>query len=543
MFPELLAFRKVTIKAILRCQAAWLFVAVGLFVNGCSRPGTTDTGLPETDDRIAITAMPVERSRITATLETVGTLLPVRSTTIVSEVDGVIRTLAESDRLIEYEEDGQQKTVRLGLDIGTWVDEGDVLMELDPRDFKLALDQAQAQLNLVRKRLEDLLSWRRKEEVQQLEARVDEAEAASELAQADLRRNERLLATGATTPGDHDDAEAAARRARAALSQTEAELAIAKAGPTAEQIAVAQAELASAEVEVRRRERELEKATIRSPYPAVITDRYVGVGDRVTAMPRVEIMKIVDPRMLFVEIDVPERYLAIVKLDGLAEVRSAGRPDPVRGKVELINGRIDPETRTFRVRIGIDNRQGLFKPGGFVQTRLPIRSTDQALVVPRTSIVFAEGQPAVYVYHKEGYVERRLVRLGIANAKTCEITNGLTEGEMIAVTRTALLADGLPVRLESPVSSSDAASNHDEGNQVGWAKSSRPTAIHRPSEYARIGRPAKSNDASGDRIDERNPVGREDLAHPTKIHAPRTQPVLDDDSKLSQAGQAEEQAR
>ena len=325
------------------------------------------------------------------------------------------------------------------------------------------------------------------------------------------------------------------------LGSPEGELAIAEAGPTAEQVAVVQAEVAAAEVEVRHRERELEKATIRSPYPAVITDRFVGVGDRVTAMPRVEIMQIADPRMLFVEIDVPERYLAIVKLDDVAEVRSPGRPDAVHGKVELINGRIDPETRTFRVRIGIDNRQGLFKPGGFVQARLPIDSTGQTLVVPRASVAFAEGQPAVYAYRKEGFVERRLVRLGITNAKTCEIVDGLNEGEMIAVTGTALLADGTPVRLESPVSSSEAVSNHNGSNQVGWAKSSRPTAIHLPSEYARIGRPANSNDASGDGIDERNPVGREDLAHPTKISAPRTHSVMQDDTVPSQAGQAEGQ--
>ena len=66
---------------ILRRQFVWLFVAVGLFVNGCSRTSTTEIGLPDVDDRIAITAVPVERSRITATLDTVDTLLPVRSTT------------------------------------------------------------------------------------------------------------------------------------------------------------------------------------------------------------------------------------------------------------------------------------------------------------------------------------------------------------------------------------------------------------------------------------------------------------------------------
>ena len=74
--------------------------------------------------------------------------------------------------MIEYEEDGQQKSFALSLDIGTRVDEGEVLVKLDPTDAELALEQAEAQLNLVQKKLEDLLAWRREEEIQQLEAHV-----------------------------------------------------------------------------------------------------------------------------------------------------------------------------------------------------------------------------------------------------------------------------------------------------------------------------------------------------------------------------------
>jgi hypothetical protein len=50
------------------------------------------------------------------------------------------------------------------------------------------------------------------------------------------------------------------------------------------------------------------------------------------------------------------------------------------------------------------------------------------------------------VYHNEGYVERRPVRPGIMTDEACEIVDGLAEGELIASTRTALLADGLSVR-------------------------------------------------------------------------------------------------
>lgn len=432
-----------------RCYG-WSLVLSAILAGGCSGTTPTDERVAEIDDRVEIETTSVRRAQIAATLETVGTLLPVRTATIVSEVDGVIETLPDSDRVVTYEEDGQQKSAALGLDIGSCVDEGDVLVGLRPKDFELALRQAEARKTLLEKRLVDLVnSGRREERIQQLQAQVDEAGAGVKLAQAELQRNEDLLATGATTEGAHDEALAAAQQAAAALSQAEAMLTMAEVGPTDEQLAVAQAEIDAAEVEIEQRRRDLEKATIRSPYPAVITDRYVGVGDRVTAMPRVEIMTIVDPRMLFAEIDVPEKYLGLVKFDDVAEVQLPRRKEVVYGKVELMNGRVDPETRTFRVRIGIDNRQGLFKPGGLARVTLPITSADDALVVPRTALTFPEGQPAVFVVHDdEGHVERRPVRLGITSDDACEIVDGLTEGEMIASARTALLADGLSVQVK-----------------------------------------------------------------------------------------------
>jgi HlyD family secretion protein len=440
---------------------AWTFLLLmsSLLVAGCGRDGAND---PENDvdgDRVEVEVVRLERSQITQTLETVGTLLPAQGTTIVAEVDGVIRYLPESDRRIEYEEGGETKSFAIRLDIGTFVDEGEELVKLDQRDAELELEQAQARLDLVQRKLEDLLAWRRGEEIQQLEAQVQQAQAAHDLAAADLTRSEQLMDRNASSAGEHDALHATDQQTRAALAEAEAALALAKAGPTPEQIAVARSELKAAEVDVRKRERELEKTVIHCPYPAVVTDRYVGVGDRVTAMPRVEIMKIADPRMLFAEIDVPERYLGSVELGDIARVRAAGVNEPLHGKVELINGRVDIETRTFRLRIGLDNRQGQMMPGGFVRASLPIASADDALVVPRTAVSFAEGQPAVFVFRADedgaeswnGRVVRRPVELGIINRDRCEISRGLEAGEMVVLTNPALLADGMLVRLNSTV--------------------------------------------------------------------------------------------
>ena len=93
-----------------------------------------------------------------------------------------------------------------------------------------------------------------------------------------------------------------------------ANVSIAKAGPTESELAVAEAIVAQNENEVEIAQERLKKTVILSPYDAVVTDRYMGVGDRVTALPRVEIMEIMDLSLVIVKVGVPERFFGKVHL-------------------------------------------------------------------------------------------------------------------------------------------------------------------------------------------------------------------------------------
>jgi membrane fusion protein (multidrug efflux system) len=219
---------------------------------------------------------------------------------------------------------------------------------------------------------------------------------------------------------------------------------MAKAGPTDEEVAVAQASVDAATARVAQAQEKLDDTTIHAPYDAVITDRYVDVGDRVTAMPRVEIMQIIDPRLLFAQIAVPERYQAAVELDDVARVTAEGIDQSFPGRIDLINAKIDPETRTFRVRATIDNRDGRLKAGGFVHVALPVDTATDVVLVPREAVVFDEGQPAVFVY-RDGQVHRQSIQLGLSDDHHYEVAKGLEAGQTVAVSKTSLLTDGMRV--------------------------------------------------------------------------------------------------
>jgi HlyD family secretion protein len=432
---------------------------------GCTRSGASDQKVDDRALMLEVEFTPVGRMPIQTTLDLVGTLLPVRGTTIVADVDGIIKSLPDSSRNLEFEDGGRRISVPLGLDLGHAVREGDPLVQIDPVDFQLALNVAKANCELAKRNLDELKAWKRSEELQQLEAALEEADATADLAQADLDRAKQLLGKKAVSQGDYDTSEMAWRTAQAAKRQAEAALALAKAGPTAEQVAVAEARVFAAQAEVERLQEKLAKTTVRAPYDAIITDRFVSVGDRVTAMPRVEIMRIMDPRVLFAQVDVPERFQRQIKLDGTASVRAAGIEEPFPARVEIINAAVDPETRTFRVRLTIDNRKGILKAGGFVHVDLPVATASDVVTAPRRALSFTEGHPAVFVFEPTegrraavsdtaeggraagvGRVKRVPVELGVSNDQAYEIVSGPSPGAMIAVDKILLLSDGLPVR-------------------------------------------------------------------------------------------------
>ena len=439
----------------------WMIALAVPPIAGCShheaQEGASLDALPVLEIDAVV---PVRRSQITESLELVGTLYPWRFAAIVPEVDGVIARLPMHEEEIGAEVDGRKFSMPIFLDIGHEVKEGSILAEIDNRPFQLELDAAQAKLDVAAKQLESLLAWKRREEVEQLEAQAEEADALLTRAKLDLERARELRATQVVSQSEFDAALAAHDTAVAVKKRADAALRLANAGPTPEEIKVAEAQVALADAEVAMRQDDLDKCTILCPYDAVIVDRLAGVGDRVTI--QAPIMQIIEPTYLLAQIPVPEKYQRSIKVNDLARVQAPGISQPVPGLVALVNEKIDPETRTFRVRVGVENpklaggndpSERIFKAGSYVRVTLSLKSSPDALVVPSGAMTFDEGQPAVFVFRGD-HVQKRPVTLGISSRTHYEVTEGLTEGEQVVEGGTSLLADGLPVRLrQSRVSS------------------------------------------------------------------------------------------
>lgn len=422
-----------------------ILILSALVASGCQKSAQNSES-SEVKERPAtlVTTAVVESRTLTASIEFVGHFLPARRSVIVSEVDGLVSDIPLSTESIKVKSGHLSFSKTLVVGLGQKVEKGQVLVKLAERDFKQALALAKAQCMIATRRLELLKAWRRPEEIRRLKARLSASKTSLEQARRDLNRAKELLRKNAFLTSDMERFQSKYQLASADYERANAELDIAVSGPTKAELAEAQSRLEFAKIEVERRETALTKTKIRAPYTGVITDFYVEVGDRVTALPRVEVLEIMDVAVVALQANIPERYVHKIKVGEKAEVLDTSSSTPVPGVVLRVNQKVDQATRAYRARVAVDNSEGRFKAGQFGRARFPFQSKASSVAIPEAAVIYESGEAHVFIVEK-GRVRLVRVELGLNAGKWVEIEKGLQAGQLVVVDDPSVLAQGMMV--------------------------------------------------------------------------------------------------
>lgn len=186
---------------------------------------------------------------------------------------------------------------------------------------------------------------------------------------------------------------------------------------------------------------------IRAPFDGRVGLRRVSVGALVS--PGTIITTLDDTRTMKLDFDVPEAFLAILKPGLSVAAKSIAYPDEsFDGAVESVDSRVDPVTRSIRVRARLPNPEGLLRPGMFL-TVIVSRAPLPGLVVPEQALVPERG--AVYVFIvADGRVLRRTVTIGRRSPGEVEILAGVAAGERVVIEGTQKIRDGSSVHELKP---------------------------------------------------------------------------------------------
>ena len=218
-------------------------------------------------------------------------------------------------------------------------------------------------------------------------------------------------------------------------------------------ISRAQSGLTAAEVGLRQAEIDLERTAVVAPFGGRVADLEAVAGQWVAA--DAELLTLVDLEPIKVEVRVLEAELGLLSEGRRAVVSFAAFPgEEFEGRIRTVNPRVDPESRTGRVTVLLENRDGRVKPGMYAQVTIDARAFADRVLIPRRALLERDGRLMVFVFNAEGErgrAEWRYVTTGRENEVWVELTRGdegfVEPGEVVLTDGHHYLAHDAMVRL------------------------------------------------------------------------------------------------
>jgi membrane fusion protein, multidrug efflux system len=312
---------------------------------------------------VRVTIAPVEKADFPVYLTGLGTVQGFNTVVVRTRVDGQID--------------------KIGFKEGQLVNQGDLIVEIDPRPFRAALDQAKAK------------------------KAQDEANLAN--ANLDLQRYTKL-------------GEFATRQQTDTQRSTVAQL-------TA-QIAADDAAISNAQTQ-------LDYTAVKAPISGVAGLRQVDLGNIVNASTQTGIVTIAQIEPIAVIFTAPEEQLTYInEAQAVAPLKvtaitTDGKKPLADGSLAVVNNQVDTTSGTIRLKAVFDNKNHALWPGQSVSTRLLVRTLKDATVVPDDAIQHSTDGLYAYVVNQDNKAELRKVKVSQSIDGRSVVDEGLTPGQQV----------------------------------------------------------------------------------------------------------------
>jgi multidrug efflux system membrane fusion protein len=358
--------------------AGWRYVPMPA-ADAAVNPADTGKAKPKGPSGIPVTIQRVQSSDFPVYLNGLGTVQPYNTVTVRSRVDGQV--------------------TQVNFRQGQMVNEGDLLVQIDPRPYQAALDQAQA------KKTQD--------------------EATLRNAHLDLARYTTL-----------------AQQSFASRQQLDTQQA------TVDQLT---AQVKGDQATVDNAATQLSYTTIKSPLSGKTGFRLVDPGNIVHASDTTGIVSIVKLQPISVVFTAPEESVGAIN-NALASgnvpvtaLASDGTKTLADGHLALVDNQVDQTSGTIRMKATFQNKDNALLPGLSVATRLLVETRKNVVVVPNDAIQHGPNGLYAYVIGDDNKAELRDIKVGDEGATQTVVLQGLNAGERVVVAGQYRLTKGAVV--------------------------------------------------------------------------------------------------
>jgi multidrug efflux system membrane fusion protein len=384
------------LKGVLGLCAVVLIGYLGWLYTSAAQPnaGKQQTKGPAP---IPATIQTINKSDFPVYLNGLGTVQPYDTVTVRSRVDGQV--------------------IKVGFRQGQMVNEGDLLVQIDPRPYQAALEQAQA------KKAQD--------------------EANLRNAQLDLQRYSTLAKQDYASRQQVDTQQAK-------VDQLDAQL-------KGDQAAIDNAQT------------QLSYTTIRSPLTGKTGFRFIDPGNIVHATDQTGIVTIVKLQPISVVFTAPEENIGQINRALVAgnvpviALSSDGTKPLGRGHLALVDNQVDQASGTIRMKATFKNEDNALWPGLSVATRLLVDTRKNVLVVPNDAIQHGPNGLYAFVVGKNNKVDKHDIKVGDEGVTETVVLEGLASGDRVVTSGQYRLTEGAvvdPHKANTPPSSDKEAANN-----------------------------------------------------------------------------------
>lgn len=342
---------------------------------------------------ISVAEKPLERITVA-----VGSLAAVDQATISNKVPGRLRSIA--------------------VDLGSVVQRGQLMAQVDPQDYQLRVQQAEAALAQARARLglpptgtNDRVDPEQTNTVRQARVLADEA-------RAHRGRQSTLHEQGVIPRAQLDTAEAASKVAASRLDDAREEI--------HNRVAV----LAQRRSELDIARQQLADTSVYAPFDGAIQERRASIGEYLaTGAPLATLVRMNPIRL---RAEVPEREAPYVRVGQPVRVTTEGDTSTYTGHIARLSPTITPQSRMLLVEAEVSNSGSALRPGSFARAEIVTDNRSMALTVPTRAIIAFAGVEKVIVV-KDGKAVEKPVKTQRRTAEWTEVVSGVSAGEMVVI--------------------------------------------------------------------------------------------------------------
>jgi len=156
---------------------------------------------------------------------------------------------------------------------------------------------------------------------------------------------------------------------------------------------------------------------------------------------------IMDYRKLVLEVNLPGKELGRVKLGQPVRIMNyVDTQDTLQGRITQVSPALDPDTRSFKAVILVDNPDGNLRPGMFVKADIIVERHEDVIVIPKNIVLSRSRGKTVFVVNR-GVARERVIRIGLENPDLVEVVRGLKENDRVVTKGFETLRSGTRVKI------------------------------------------------------------------------------------------------